>query len=276
MQPYVQLVMIHTGRMTVWIDDVPREAEAGTVSVLLPGHRERFAFAVDQETHHSWLHALVPDISDAVYARFSRLPWPLPLSHAMHGLLREAFALRASSLSTARTMLQALAAQMLWRYIGEGERILSGLDPTVHPAVERVQQFIDAHLGEQLTLVHLAGAAAMSHAHVTRLFHTHLRQTPMAYLWKRRIARGIDLLEHTGLTVGEIARHCGFQTSDHFSRRVRQATGRSPLNIRRARQPPDDRSPIAEGAELFTLGDEPADQGLCLPTSLGPRLAQDG
>ncbi|MFL5655320.1 MAG: helix-turn-helix domain-containing protein [Ktedonobacteraceae bacterium] len=32
--------------------------------------------------------------------------------------------------------------------------------------------------------------------------------------------------------VGEIANSCGFQTSQHFSRRVRQVTGLTPLEVR--------------------------------------------
>ncbi len=34
------------------------------------------------------------------------------------------------------------------------------------------------------------------------------------------------------VSVGEIAKRSGFQTSYHFSRRVRQATGLSPLEVR--------------------------------------------
>lgn len=44
---------------------------------------------------------------------------------------------------------------------------------------------------------------------------------------------GIALLEQSGLTVIEIARRCGFQTSYRFSRRVRGRIGIPPVELRR-------------------------------------------
>jgi AraC-like DNA-binding protein len=233
-QNYTQLVMIHTGEMTVWIDGVRKHAPAATVSILFPGHEERFAFATDSDTWHSFIHMTVPNLPDSLDARLRRLPWPLPLSQAMADLTFSALALRTTSLSTAQAMLKALGAEMLWRYIGEGERLLTGnTSVTPHPAIERVRQYIQSHLGEPLTLESIASVAAVSPSHLIRLFQTEMNTTPIAYLWERRVAMGIELLENTGLSVGMIAERCGFQTSYHFSRRIRQATKLSPLEVRR-------------------------------------------
>src|SRR5947208_16340968 len=117
LQRNLQLIMLHTGQMTVWIDDVPRTVPADTVCVLFPGHKERFAFAEECETWHSWLHIFLPQLSEAFVARMARLPWPLPLSSAMADLTREALALKHSPLSTVAVLLKALAVQMIWRYI---------------------------------------------------------------------------------------------------------------------------------------------------------------
>ena len=55
----------------------------------------------------------------------------------------------------------------------------------------------------------------------------------MIYLWQRRVSLGIDLLEHSGLLIGEIARQCGFKTRNHFSRKIVEKTGYSPRDLRR-------------------------------------------
>jgi len=234
LQNYTQLVMVHTGEMTVWIDDKPYFAPAGTVSILFPGHEERFAFAIDSDTWHSFIHMSIPNVTQSLNARLRSLPWPLPLSQPMTELTFSALALRATTLSTAEAMIKALCAQMLWRYIGEGERLMTGnTSATPHPAIERVRQIIQSHLGESLTLESLASAAAVSPSHLIRLFQAEINTTPIAYLWDRRVAMGIELLENTGLSVGMIAERCGFQTSYHFSRRIRQATKLSPLEVRR-------------------------------------------
>ncbi len=232
LQRNLQLIMLYSGHMTIWIDDVPHMASADSVLVLFPGHKERFTFAEECETWHSWLHIFIPQLSQTLLARLARLPWPLQLSSTMADLAHEALALRNTPLSTAPILLKTLAVQMIWRYIGEGELQMNGTSTPADPAVETARHFIHAHLREPLTLDMIAMAAAVSPPHLIRLFRQQLNTTPMAYLWERRVAQGIDLLRQTGLSVGEIAIRCGFQTSYHFSRRVRQAMGLSPIEVR--------------------------------------------
>lgn len=93
-----------------------------------------------------------------------------------------------------------------------------------------------AHLAEPgLTLGDVASAAHVTPAHLVRSFRAEYGTTPLAYLWERRTALGVDLLTHTGLPLKVIAERCGFRTGHHFSRRVRQASGLPPGALRRAR-----------------------------------------
>jgi len=228
----IELVIVHTGEMTVWIDGQRHFAPAGTVSILFPEREERFVFARHCETHHSFMHIHLPDLPADVRQRLEALPWPLPLSTAMHDLIRSALNLSRSPLSTADMLLKTLGLHILLRYLGEGERLLAGEEAT-HPAVERARQYIQAHLSEPLALADIARAGAVSPPHLIRLFRATFDRTPIAYLWDQRVRRGIELLEDTGLPVSLIAGQCGFQTSYHFSRRVRQATGLTPIEVRR-------------------------------------------
>ena len=232
-QPNVQLVLLHSGEMTVWVDDVPRHAAAESVCLLLPGHREQFVFTRDAPTHHSWLQAHFIALPPTWCERFAALPWSLPLSMAIRGLMRDALALPTTSLPTRGLILRAVAAQMLWQYIGEGEFSMRSDRPTAPPALGQARQHMVQRLHASLTLSEIAAAAAVSPTHLVRLFRTHLGTTPMAWLWEQRVNAGIALLEQTGLTVAEIAECCGFQTSYHFSRRVRERAGMSPTEVRR-------------------------------------------
>src|SRR5437016_14071241 len=83
LQRNLQLVMLHSGRMTVWIDGVPRTSLADTVCVLFPGHEERFAYAEECETWHSWLHIFIPQLSATVPALHAGLPVLRTLEQAM-------------------------------------------------------------------------------------------------------------------------------------------------------------------------------------------------
>jgi AraC-like DNA-binding protein len=232
-QIYLQLVLLHSGSMTVWIDGRPRSALAGTVALLFPGHEERFAFASAEVTHHSWLHMLVEPLDFALAQRLAALPWPLPLSTTMSELVALGLRLRSNSAPAIEELRKSLACAMLWHYIGEGEALLHGTSMRQeHPALEQARRYIEQHLAEPLSLQAIAAAAAISPPQLTRLFRGQLDITPMAYVWERRLAYGLQLLRDTGLPIGVIAARCGFQTSYHFSRRIREATGLAPSLVR--------------------------------------------
>jgi AraC-like DNA-binding protein len=225
-QDDLQLVLVHRGSATITIDDAPPFAvDAGEVALLLPGHRETFAF---DGTHHSWIQAHVGEVGEP----FTSLPRSLPLSGALADLVAEAVAVTRTPLSTARPLLAALAAAALLRYAGEAG---SGPTPADDP-VERARRHAHGHLADPaLDLAELARVAHVSPPHLVRRFRAELGVTPMAYVWRRRVAFGIDLLTHTGLPVGVVAERCGFKSVYHFSRRVKEQTGLAPSVLRAER-----------------------------------------
>jgi AraC-like DNA-binding protein len=225
----VQLVLIHAGSATVWVDDdAPRRLEAGEAGLLLPGHRERFAFDAEVPTTHSWVQLRRPDLDPA------GLPPVLPLSPALEALVREAVAARVGGVGVP-PLVAHLAAAALWRYAAEAERGRAGGIRFARP-VDDARRFIHAHLPDPgVTLSDVARAAHVTPAHLVRAFRAEHGTTPIAYLWERRTALGVDLLTHTGLPIEVVAGRCGFRTAHHFSRRVRQATGHPPGALRRHR-----------------------------------------
>ena len=231
-QSSFQLVLMHSGHVTVWIDGQEHHTSANTIFLLFPDHEEHFVFAPECETWHTWLNVPTLNVDETLSTRLKQLAWALPLSPTMNQLLRSALLLQQIPFPTSRELLLTLGMQMLWRYLGEGELQLAHTDRQASPTVEQAQHFLSAHLGETLSLHDIARAVAVSPAHLIRLFHAQLHTTPMTYLWNRRVARGIELLEHTGMSVGAIAVQCGFQSRFHFSRRVREAVGYTPLEVR--------------------------------------------
>jgi AraC-like DNA-binding protein len=229
----VQLVLVHTGSARITIDDAAAATHGeGSVALLLPGHREHFAFADDVPTHHSWVQAGLESPPAALVARLASVPPALPASTALTELVREAVAVARTPLPTAGPLLAALAAAAVWRYVGEAEARVRGPGGPV----DRARQHIHVNLGDPgLDLARVARAAHTTPAHLVRRFRAELQVTPMAYLWQRRVAAGIDLLVNTGLPVGDIAARCGFKSVYHFSRRVKEQAGASPTQVRESR-----------------------------------------
>jgi AraC-like DNA-binding protein len=246
----VQLVLVHSGSATVAVDDGPPLALAGdSVGLLLPGHRESFEFESEAPTHHSWVQAQLVDPGSEALARLVSLPRSLAASTSLTDLIRAAVDAARTPLTTTDPLLAALAAAAIWRYAGEAESRALGADDVV----DRARRFLHVHLAQpRLDLARVATATHVTPAHLVRRFRAELGVTPMAYLWERRIATGIELLANTGLPVAEIAARCGFTSVYHFSRRVKQQTGRPPTQLRRERwsspagpQPPAEASPPA-------------------------------
>jgi AraC-like DNA-binding protein len=233
----LELVVVHEGAARVTVDGVLRATlRAGDVGLLLPGHREQFAFADGGPTRHSWVQGPPARPVDAPLGRLAALPAALPASTALTGLVLEAAA--GTPLSTRDPLVAALGTAALWRYIGEAEaRVRGPSDP-----VARARAYVHAHAADPgVDLARIAAAAHVTPAHLVRRFRAELGVTPMAYVWQRRVAIGLDLLIGTGLPIGTVAERAGFKSMYHFSRRVRAHAGVPPTEVRRAAwegQPP--------------------------------------
>lgn len=228
-----EFVLIYHGSMTVEVNRVPVTAGPNSATLLFPGDEEYFCFSKTSETHHAWLHLTLPNLPPPLSERIKRLPHVIPLSAPMHTLMDHLLELRTCPLPTTQEMIKTVAAQLLWRFVGEAEQhSINRQDKLRSAIVERVKNYVYTHLDEELSLNHLTLAAAISPAHLTRLFHRQVGETPMEYVWQQRVKRGVELLEFTGLTVQQIALRCGFKTSYHFSRRIKSVTGRTPTQIR--------------------------------------------
>lgn len=211
----------------MWVDDAPPRLAAGQVGLLLPDHRERFAFDPDVATRHSWVQAHVPDLPAGLEARLERLPKLLPLSPALDALAREAVATAAGALPTASSVLAHLAGAALSRYIGEAER----------GAPERSLPSTTRRASSTPICTTRRSRSATLRAPPTsppRSFRAEHGATPTAYLWQRRARLGVDLLTNTGLSLAAVA---DLRLQDGSSR-VEQATGLPPATLRRARWDP--------------------------------------
>lgn len=233
MQTNLQLVLLHSGSMTIWVDAEPMPVAAHSVTLLLPNHREYFNFAPNEQTEHSWLHIPAATLSPRLLDQLRGLPRQIPLSSDMSGLMQDALRYAQSTLSTTSIILRGFGMQMIALYIAESEFQPGGrASAPVNTALAEARGYIHRHYMHDIALSDIARAAAVSETHLIRLFRQHLGTTPMAYLWEHRVWAGIELLRRTGLSVGEIALRVGFKTSYHFSRRIRLATGFTPMELR--------------------------------------------
>jgi AraC-like DNA-binding protein len=93
-------------------------------------------------------------------------------------------------------------------------------------------KFIDAHLGERLTLVKIADEARLSPYHFAHIFKRFTGVAPHQYVMQRRLERAKHLLGDTDLPIADIAAQLGYASQSHFSEAFHHTTGVTPLTYR--------------------------------------------
>lgn len=101
-----------------------------------------------------------------------------------------------------------------------------------HHVVSEASEFIEAHLGERITMDMIAGSVHMSVRSVQQAFHDALGVSPVAYIRERRLTRArqelIDALPADGVTVTAVAHRCGFNHLGSFAVEYRKRWGEAP------------------------------------------------
>ena len=92
----------------------------------------------------------------------------------------------------------------------------------------RVTDFIETHLGDDLTIEILANEACLSPFHFARAFKAATGTPPHRYLTDRRIGHAKFLIAEGRLPLAEIAGQCGFSSQSHFTRWFKRVVGTTP------------------------------------------------
>jgi AraC family transcriptional regulator len=97
----------------------------------------------------------------------------------------------------------------------------------------RVFDYIDAHIGEDLSLDQLCEVAAFSRFHFARQFTALFGISPLRYIHLVRMKRaGHQLVYRPNLTVTDIALDCGYDSPEAFARAFKTLHGQSPSSFR--------------------------------------------
>jgi AraC family transcriptional regulator len=97
----------------------------------------------------------------------------------------------------------------------------------------RVLKYIDANIGEPITLANLAAAAGLSRMYFAKQFRAATGIRPHEYVLRKRIERAQQLLAAKPAALVDIALSVGFQTQAHFTTVFKKFVGDTPCQWRR-------------------------------------------
>ncbi|WP_420346509.1 helix-turn-helix domain-containing protein [Pelagibius sp.] len=128
----------------------------------------------------------------------------------------------------------ALRAALAGAYIPHGKELPKMLGLSMNdPRIGRTIDYIEAHLGEAMTVAEIAAVACLSAGHFSRSFKATTGQPVWAYVQRRRGERAKELLLTTQLPVAEIAYRCGFANQSHLTACFKQQFDVTPAQARR-------------------------------------------
>jgi AraC-like DNA-binding protein len=98
--------------------------------------------------------------------------------------------------------------------------------------LRRATDYIEAHLGEKMSLADVASASGLSRMHFAALFRASTGLRPLKYVQRRRIEHAQASLANSDIPVVDIALSVGFQSQAHFSTVFKRLVGESPVRWR--------------------------------------------
>ena len=132
----------------------------------------------------------------------------------------------------ADSLTTALAAHLLLHYSTRKHTLRSYSDGLPKAMLKQAIDYINTHLGENLSLKAMADELHISQYHFCRLFKQSTGMSPHHYLMQQRLDQAKQLLKLPELTVTYIAIECGFANQSHFAKYFRRYTGVSPTQFR--------------------------------------------
>jgi len=126
----------------------------------------------------------------------------------------------------------AMCIRIARRFVGNLPLPASGgLSPE---RLQRVRDYVEAHLDHDLSLTVLAGVACLSPYHFSRSFKRATGVGPQRYVIQRRVERAKYLLRQTHQPLALIAQEAGFTDQSHLTAMFRSEMGVTPGRFRAA------------------------------------------
>jgi AraC family transcriptional regulator len=101
--------------------------------------------------------------------------------------------------------------------------------------LRRVNEFITAHLEDDLSLSEIAAVAGLSPFHFARAFRRTVGLTPQQFVTQKRLERAKELLKNRDLPLVEVSLQAGFKNQSHFTTLFRKFTALTPKAWREAK-----------------------------------------
>lgn len=126
-----------------------------------------------------------------------------------------------------------LAVHLIRKYAAITFRDDTAVGPLSRTHLRRLDEYLDAHLHEGVTIEQMAEILGFGVWTFTKHFRATTGCSPYQYVMRRRVERAAHLLTNGNRAIKEIAADCGFADQAHLMRVLRAHLGTTPARLRR-------------------------------------------
>lgn len=241
--PACELIFIKRGSIRARIGQ--KEYTAGAGSLILIGALEQHEIQITERPYERYFCIFPPQvleqpgISPLLGTVFKNRPLHfthcLPLKQAEH--FEQIFSEMEKEHRNAKPLSTELSVNLLEQlllrlYREHPEQFFHPSDETTSKIWE-MQQYIEAHYCESLSIKELAENRFLNADYAGRLFKKLTGYTPKQYLLEYRLLHSRQLLLQEGGSVASVAARCGFHDVNHFIRTFRNHYGITPKQFQK-------------------------------------------
>lgn len=233
---------VSAGRFTYGTKEISLSNVAANSCLLVPpGQETHIVFTDAAEAYRLYLsQALLaechrdlfdtPAHGDIVLSNVAFLR-DRPVQHMIQAMLE----ISEQVHSVSQMIIESISLAIASRSITLDSR-LSIPKPRVGPLakwrLQRVTEYIDAHLFDQIYLNDLSSVAGLTRMHFSAQFRLATGATPNAYVLKMKIRRAQQLIQETDLSLLDISIMLGFKSQSHFTLVFKKVVGDTPARWR--------------------------------------------
>jgi len=225
------LLQVEQGRTWETALDAP-----GTLSFCPAGLTIRAVQSAASHVQAIWDTDLYSTLLPELGAAASQFEFHVSLQDPLLGHLVSTLADETEGGFADRVLVESLATALCIRLARHfvGRLPLPASGGLSRERLQRVRDYVEAHLDEDLSLTVLAEIACLSPYHFSRSFKQAIGVGPQRYVIQRRLERAKRLLRQTGQPLALIAQEAGFADQSHLTQTFRREMGVTPGRFRAA------------------------------------------
>ncbi|MBM7568471.1 response regulator [Paenibacillus sacheonensis] len=132
---------------------------------------------------------------------------------------------------------ETAAELQAWMAVKLEEAAVTAKDAAASPddlTIAKIKQYCQAHIGEDITLQHVAEFAGYNKAYFSSYFKKKTGASFWDYLTGLRVEKAKEMLEKTTLNAYEIGQAIGYHNPSHFGKMFKQTVGCTPAEYKAA------------------------------------------